>query len=215
MKINKQDLEKIRTSLLEKLPFFPKEKQEQIKNTIKNTNDEEFEEFIIANKLLQTGEEEKQQTSDENCIFCKIIKKQIPSHIIQEDEDYLTILELNPLSKGHALILPKKHIPKTKLTQKDFDFAKKIQILLQEKLTPKEVGVIPSEVLEHAVINLIPKYDKEINGERYKASEEELIQIEKKIKQEPIKIKEEKKEIKIEKKESEKIKIPKLKPRLP
>ena len=46
---------------------------------------------------------------DENCIFCKIIAGEIPARTIYEDEDFKVILDANPASRGHALILPKEH----------------------------------------------------------------------------------------------------------
>lgn len=45
----------------------------------------------------------------ENCIFCKIIKGEIPAVKIYEDEKTFAFLELNPLAKGHTLLIPKKH----------------------------------------------------------------------------------------------------------
>ena len=46
---------------------------------------------------------------DENCIFCKIANGEIPSDTVFEDTAFRVILDLNPASKGHALILPKDH----------------------------------------------------------------------------------------------------------
>jgi len=46
---------------------------------------------------------------DTNCIFCKIVAKQIPAHVVYEDADFLAFLDINPLSAGHALIIPKDH----------------------------------------------------------------------------------------------------------
>lgn len=46
---------------------------------------------------------------DKNCIFCKIIKKEIPSDIIFENKDFIAILDINPVNKGHILILIKNH----------------------------------------------------------------------------------------------------------
>ena len=45
----------------------------------------------------------------DNCIFCKIARGVIPSTTVYEDEDFRVILDLGPASKGHSLILPKKH----------------------------------------------------------------------------------------------------------
>ena len=45
----------------------------------------------------------------DNCIFCKIAAGEIPSTTIYEDDDFRVILDIEPASKGHALILPKEH----------------------------------------------------------------------------------------------------------
>ena len=45
----------------------------------------------------------------DDCIFCKIIKGEIPSYKIYEDEDILVFLDINPSTNGDALIIPKKH----------------------------------------------------------------------------------------------------------
>lgn len=44
-----------------------------------------------------------------DCIFCKIIKKEIPCYKIWEDDDFLAFLDINPVNLGHTLIIPKKH----------------------------------------------------------------------------------------------------------
>jgi histidine triad (HIT) family protein len=46
----------------------------------------------------------------EDCIFCKIIAGEIPSKKVFEDQIILAILDINPISEGHSLIIPKKHI---------------------------------------------------------------------------------------------------------
>jgi histidine triad (HIT) family protein len=47
----------------------------------------------------------------ENCIFCKIVRKEIPSNIVFEDDDLLAFYDINPQAPVHILIIPKKHIP--------------------------------------------------------------------------------------------------------
>lgn len=44
-----------------------------------------------------------------NCIFCKIINKEIPANVIYEDSNFLAFLDIRPLSPGHTLVIPKKH----------------------------------------------------------------------------------------------------------
>ena len=45
----------------------------------------------------------------ENCIFCKIIKGEIPSSKVWEDENFIAILDINPNTEGVTLVIPKKH----------------------------------------------------------------------------------------------------------
>lgn len=44
-----------------------------------------------------------------DCIFCKIARKEIPAHIVYEDDAFLAFLDIRPLSPGHALVIPKQH----------------------------------------------------------------------------------------------------------
>ncbi len=44
-----------------------------------------------------------------NCLFCKIIAGEIPAYKVYEDENFLSILDINPVNLGHTLIIPKKH----------------------------------------------------------------------------------------------------------
>lgn len=44
-----------------------------------------------------------------DCVFCKIVKKEIPAEVIYEDENFLAFLDINPRSPGHCQVIPKKH----------------------------------------------------------------------------------------------------------
>ncbi len=46
----------------------------------------------------------------QDCIFCKIVNKEIPSTIVYEDEDVLAFNDINPVTPVHILVIPKKHI---------------------------------------------------------------------------------------------------------
>ncbi len=49
--------------------------------------------------------------TDPSCIFCKIIAGEIPSARVYEDEEVLSFLDINPIVKGHTLVVPKGHYP--------------------------------------------------------------------------------------------------------
>ena len=46
----------------------------------------------------------------EDCLFCKIVKGDIPSEFLYEDDDFLVIKDINPAAPVHLLLIPKKHI---------------------------------------------------------------------------------------------------------
>ncbi len=46
-----------------------------------------------------------------DCIFCKIISKEVESNIIYEDDQTISFLDINPVNKGHSLVMPKNHYP--------------------------------------------------------------------------------------------------------
>lgn len=65
----------------------------------------------------------------EDCIFCKIIAKEIPSAIVYEDEDILAFKDINPAAPVHILIIPKKHIPTiTDITEDDIALIGRIHL---------------------------------------------------------------------------------------
>jgi histidine triad (HIT) family protein len=45
-----------------------------------------------------------------DCIFCKIVNKEIPAHIIYEDDDFIAFLDIHPHTPGHVQVIPKQHV---------------------------------------------------------------------------------------------------------
>ena len=45
----------------------------------------------------------------ENCVFCKIVKGEIPAHKVYEDDNFIAFLDINPQSPGHTQVIPKEH----------------------------------------------------------------------------------------------------------
>ncbi|MDO8663292.1 MAG: histidine triad nucleotide-binding protein [Candidatus Wildermuthbacteria bacterium] len=79
----------------------------------------------------------------ESCIFCKIVKKEMPAAIIFEDEEIIAFKDVNPIAPVHILIIPKKHVPTiNSLGPQDGDLAWKI--LLAAKKIVKERGIFES-----------------------------------------------------------------------
>ena len=67
------------------------------------------------------------ERSKENCIFCKIINREMDSKIIYEDENVLCFEDINPQAPFHCLVIPKKHIPTLKdVTDEDTELMGKL-----------------------------------------------------------------------------------------
>ena len=101
----------------------------------------------------------------ENCIFCKIIKKEIPYEKIYEDANFLAFLDIKPVSDGHLLIIPKKHVVWMQEVDDEtisgiFKLTKKLMLALKNGLpcTYVQVSVVGNEV-PHFHIHLIPRHD--------------------------------------------------------
>ncbi|WP_316635384.1 HIT family protein [uncultured Flavobacterium sp.] len=95
-------------------------------------------------------------------IFTKIVKGEIPSYKIAEDDNYLAFLDVNPNAKGHTLCIPKQEIDKIFDMEDELylglmKFSKKIAIALEKTVPCKRVGmaVVGLEV-PHAHVHLIP-----------------------------------------------------------
>jgi len=173
-KIKEQIINQIESS-------FPPETKEAAKNNVLSMGNEDLENFLEKNKLMaqQQGQNLEGQGEEQKCIFCSIISKEIPSHKISENKKYIAILEINPISKGHILIIPKEHDSLEGKPKKNFlNFIEKISKKIKSKLKPKNVIEQKASLFGHGIINLIPIYgDETINSERYKASEEELVEM--------------------------------------
>lgn len=110
-----------------------------------------------------------------DCLFCKIADKKIASEIIYEDEKVLVFLDISPLSKGHAVVIPKKHaeniidLPAEEVLPV-FSAVKKVTALLQEKLSPKgfTIGInhgrVGGQLVDHLHIHVIPRYEGDGGG---------------------------------------------------
>lgn len=77
----------------------------------------------------------------DNCIFCKIAKKELPSTIVYEDEKVLAFNDINPVAPVHVLIIPKVHIKNVmELTEQNADLIKDIHLAAKEIAVKLGIG---------------------------------------------------------------------------
>lgn len=110
-----------------------------------------------------------------NCIFCKIVNGEIPAKKVYEDDYTIAFLDINPISNGHTLVIPKKHY----LNFQDSDENVVASVAITTKKVAEKLlnncnsiqgfnylsnsGNIAGQIIEHFHMHVIPKYSKE-NG---------------------------------------------------
>ena len=106
----------------------------------------------------------------EDCLFCKIIKGEIPSYTVYENEDIKAFLDINPVTNGHCVVIPKKHIKDmegmdSETTIKIEEAAKVILAKYKEKLSIDGLTRIQNngygQEIKHFHVHFIPRYSND------------------------------------------------------
>lgn len=103
-----------------------------------------------------------------DCIFCKIVNGEIPSKIVFEDDTNIAFLDINPISSGHTVVIPKKHystietLPDKELSEL-FIAVKKVASLIHEKLDIDGYNIVQNnfraagQAIKHSHVHIIPR----------------------------------------------------------
>ena len=196
MALTNEQEKQIKEHLLKQLINFPEDRKKEIESQIESMTPQELENFIKQNELTHLGGQ---------CIMCSIISGEQKSFRIAQNKDSIAILEINPLSKGHTLILPKDH--KQEISESNKKLAEDVSKRIKSRFNPKEIKINELNIMDHNILEVIPFYGNE--SKKSQATEEQLSLMQEEITK-PIK------EIQEEIKEKEKTpKIQKFPPRLP
>jgi histidine triad (HIT) family protein len=102
-----------------------------------------------------------------DCIFCKIVKGEIPADVVYEDDRVIAFLDIKPVNPGHALVIPKSHHPTILETPDNvvsdiFVKAKKLMAAIKEVVNADYVvlSVVGVDV-PHFHLHLIPRYHED------------------------------------------------------
>jgi len=119
-------------------------------------------------------------------IFSKIIAGEIPAYKVAEDDNFLAFLDINPIAKGHTLVIPKKETDyifdiENNEYQKLFLFAKKVARAIKKQIPCVKIGVaIIGLEVAHAHIHLVPinsVYDIDFRKPKLSFSKDEFLAI--------------------------------------
>ena len=101
-----------------------------------------------------------------DCIFCRIVRGEIPAEKVYEDADFLAFLDIRPLSPGHTLVIPKAHarwVWDVEPIGPYFERVQKIARAIQKAFGTEEVhSKIFGEEVPHAHIWVFPAPDKAV-----------------------------------------------------
>jgi histidine triad (HIT) family protein len=104
----------------------------------------------------------------QQCIFCEIVKKNIPAKVVYENDRIIAFLDINPLAVGHTLVVPKQHIPtifemNEAINQEIFKVAEKISLRMKEALQVDGVNLVNAsgkaaeQSIPHFHLHVIPR----------------------------------------------------------
>ena len=174
-KLTKKQLEEVKKQLIKQAENFPKEQKNSMISQISKMNDDQLEEFLEKNKLLNINHEEQSP-------FRMIVENKLSSFKIAENDKAIAVLEINPISEGHVMIIPKIPYKASEIPEEIQRFAQLLAAHLNKILTPKDIQIAVSEMFEEAIINILPIYKNEsFESKRKKSSEKELANLQEKL----------------------------------
>ena len=113
-----------------------------------------------------------------DCIFCKIVAKEIPAHIVYEDDNFLAFLDIHPQTPGHVQVIPKQHfrfvwdVPNV---GEYFEIARKIALAEQKAFgTDFILSKIVGEEVPHAHIWVFPESNTQGNKADFESNAEKI-----------------------------------------
>jgi len=128
------------------------------------------------------------------CIFCKIVKGEVPCHKVWEDEDFLVFVDVFPILRDQLLLIPKKHLGPYLFDLDDETYkklmltVKRVAKILDKSLSPIKTGILVEGLeVDHVHVKLFPFYNKEGFGLKAldpKPLEEDFKKLVEKIKKE-------------------------------
>lgn len=176
MALTPEQVKSLKEQLTSQIQNLPEEQKKAAQAQIDSLSPQALE--------LMLKQQENKQKGKEESIFRSIVSGEIPSSKIDENKFTLAVLEINPISKGHLIIIPKIPAKDSKsLPTSAFNLAKKLSKKITLKLKAKSCEIQTETKFGEMIINVIPIYEKElnINSPRYKAKKEELEEISSKL----------------------------------
>ncbi len=177
MALTQEQVKTLKEQLLSQIQNLPEDKKAEAAAQIQALSPQALE-------LMLKQQKQKAGKAEEG-VFRLIVKGEIPSSMIDENASAIAVLEINPISRGHMIIIPRKPVLTAKeMPTQAFTLAKKLSKKITSKLKAKSTEIQTETKIGEMIINIIPIYEQPLNIEspRKKASNEELETLEKLLK---------------------------------
>ncbi|MBS3066206.1 HIT domain-containing protein [Candidatus Pacearchaeota archaeon] len=205
--LSKSQIKEVKAQLLKQIESWPESQRENAKEQINSLNDEELVGFLQKNNLIKTSESMGDSKEFETqSPFRLIVSGKIPSFKVGENKEAIAVLEINPISKAHTIIIPIRALKSGDMPNEILNLANEISDKIKSIFNPNTVSIASTEILGEKVIQILPVYTNEtLNSSRRKADEKELKEIQNKMSnyvekiEKPITKEEIKKEVKLKK----------------
>jgi histidine triad (HIT) family protein len=129
--------------------------------------------------------------ADDDCIFCKIVAGELPARKVDEDEHTISFMDLNPWTRGHALVIPREHTPNLyeapdEVLAQTFAAAKRLALKMRDRLGCDGINLLNStnpaawQTVFHFHVHVIPRYEDDplqLPGQPQQPEDEELDEV--------------------------------------
>jgi histidine triad (HIT) family protein len=129
--------------------------------------------------------------ADDDCIFCKIVAGEMPARKVDEDEHTISFMDINPWTRGHALVIPREHTPNLyeapdEVLAQTTAAAKRLAVKMRDRLGCDGINLLNStnsaawQTVFHFHLHVIPRYDDDplkLPGEPQQPEDEELDEV--------------------------------------
>lgn len=176
MPLTSEQVKELKNQLKSQVQHLPESKKNQALEQIDSLSAEALEQMLEEQKSSGAGKSKP--------IFRAIIDREIQSVIIAESPSALAVLDINPISPGHTLVIPKIAVKDARyIPTSAFSLAKRIGKIITSKLKSKSIDIQTETKFGESIIHIIPQYSGQENlqSARSKATPDNLQLIAKKI----------------------------------
>jgi histidine triad (HIT) family protein len=188
MPFSEEESKEIKNQIIQQVEQMPGDNNKALVEQIGQLDDAGLETFLAQNNIEFKDGQLKQTSAPEGApegvpdkpVFQSIVSGELPSYKIAENAKSIAILEINPLSEGHCLVLPRVKVPAEKIPKSAMTLAQKIGKRIKSKIKPDDIKIETFSFQDYPAINIIPIWkDKQL--QKYKAEEADLKKLQKKL----------------------------------